>query len=122
MKILKRIFADKEMREYNREMREYYKMRKRHRKTMIELAKNDLDWDYDFMHGFVVTKIKHMYEYYSAGNNICQSEESLNEILETLKHAIDLADKIDDAGIFEEQELYKKFYSYIGEHIQWWWD
>lgn len=113
----------------NKEMREYRKMYKRHRKTMIKLAKEDNDWDYGFMHNIVVTKIKHMYEYYSDGNNIFLSEESLNEILKTLKHAIDLADQLEnvyDDNIEDpwtrEDELYKEFYSYIGEHIQWWWD
>lgn len=114
-RLLKRIFKSKEM-------REYYKMYKRHRKTMIKLAKADRDFDYDFMHDLVVTKIKHMYEYYFLGNNVLQSEESLNKVLETLKHAIDLADKIDNAAIYEENELYKEFYYYIGENITWWWD
>lgn len=114
-KIWRRIFADKEM-------REYMKMYRRHRKTMIKLAKTDRDWDYEFMHGFVVTKIKHMYEYYSAGNNMLQSDESLSRVLETLRHAIDLADKIDNGGIFVEESLYKEFYSYIGKYIMYWWD
>ena len=114
-KLWKRIFKSKEMRKYT-------KMYKKHRKTMIRLAKEDQDWDFCFLHELVVTKIKHMYEYYSAGNNIWQSEESLNTILETLAHAIDLAERLDDAAIYEEDKLYKEFYSYIGENIQWWWD
>ena len=114
-KLWRRIFKSKEMREYT-------KMYKRHRKTMIKLAKEDRDWDYGFMHDLVVTKIKHMYEYYSAGNNVCQSEESLNQILETLKCAIDLAEKIDNGIIYVDGKSYEKFYSYIGENIMWWWD
>lgn len=114
-RLWKRIFKSKEM-------REYYKMYKRHRKVMIKLAKEDRDFDYGFLHDLVVTKIKHMYEYYSAGNNVCQSEETYNKVLETLKHAIDLADKIDCGHIYVEGKLYKDFYSYIGENIMWWWD
>ena len=114
-KLWKRIFKDKEM-------RKYWKMHKAHRKAMIKLAKADRDWDFDFMHELVVTKIKHMYEYYSAGYNICQSEESLDRILATLGHAIELADQIDNSRIWIEEELYYKFYSYIGRKILYWWD
>ena len=115
-KLWKRIFKSKEM-------REYWKIYKKHRKTMIKLAKADRDFDYDFLHDLVVTKIKHMHEYYSAGNNVCQSEESLNHILETLKHAIDLADKLDGVWLSDKVVVaYKEFYSYIGENILWWWD
>lgn len=114
-KIWKKFFKSKEMREYT-------KMYKKHRKTMIKLAKEDRDWDYDYLHDLVVTKIKHMYEYYSAGNNVWQSEESLKEILETLAYAIDLAEKLDNAYGDKREELYKEFYFYIGEKIMWWWD
>lgn len=113
-KLCERIFQSKEMREYN-------KMYKRHRKTMIELAKEDRDWDYGYMHDLVVAKIKHMYEYYSAGNNVWQSEETYNKVVKTLKHAMDLADKIDQT--FDvEPKLYAEFYTYIGKNICWWWD
>lgn len=114
-KIWRRIFKDKEM-------REYWKMYKRHRKTMIRLAKADRDWDYGFLHELVVTKIKHMYEYYSTGCNTWQSEESSALILETLKHAIKLADQIDSSRICVEEKLYSEFYSYIGRKILYWWD
>lgn len=114
-RLWKRIFKSKEMREYT-------KMYKKHRKTMIKLAKEDRDWDYGFMHDLVVTKIKHMYEYYCAGNNVWQSEESLKQVLDTLAYAIDLAEKLDNARGDKIEELYKEFYSYIGEKIMWWWD
>lgn len=114
-KLWRRIFKSKEMREYN-------KMYRKHRKTMIKLAKEDRDWDYGFLHDLVVTKIKHMHEYYTSGNNMLQSEETLSEILETLQCAIDLADKIDNANMRDQEELYKEFYSYVGEKIMWWWD
>ena len=106
----------------SKEMREYTKMYKRHRKTMIKLAKADRDFDYDFLHDLVVTKIKHMYEYYSAGHNVWQSDETLRQVLETLGHAIDVADKIDNSSIHVESKLYEEFYSYIGRNIRWWWD
>lgn len=144
-KIWRRIFKSKEMREYS-------KMYKRHRKTMIRLAKEDYDWDWCYLHQLVMTKIKHMHEYYSAGNNIWQSDETLLKIIEQLQKIIDLDTEIEkmkdepldvkivhiDGGIkciypdnyreqikqYEEKEqnLYKELYSSIGENLRWWWD
>lgn len=142
-KLIKKIFPTKEMREYR-------KMYRRHRKELIAHAKKIREWDYGYLHDSVMMQIRHMYEYYSAGNNILQSEESLNQIIEQLKQVLDLADELDhlwdthnydpikndDGSITtteesansyrkksdREQELYEEIYSYIGKHIQWWWD
>lgn len=142
-KLFKRLFPSKEMQAYK-------KMYHRHRKELIKLAKKDRDWDYGWLDEFVLTKIKHMYEYFSERNNVWQSDESLNEILEQLKHVLDLYEELD--GLWDnyssnliqnedgsvtvtddtgkqylairtrEQELYEEIYSYIGQYIQWWWD
>ena len=139
-----------EKKEKKKEMRAYRKMHRRHRKELVKLAKQDRDFDYGWLDEFVHTKIKHMYEYFSAGNNVWQGEESLDEILEQLKHVLDLYDELD--GLWDnyestliknedgsvtvtddgskkylyirtrEQELYEEIYSYIGKYIQWWWD
>lgn len=142
-KLLKRLFPTKEMCAYR-------KMYHQHRKELIKLAKEDRDFDYGWLDEFVRVKIKHMYEYFSEGNNVWQSDESLNEILEQLKHVLDLYDEMDglwnnyksntiknedgsvtvtDEGANKyltiktrEQELYEEIYSYIGKYIQWWWD
>lgn len=87
-KFLRRLFPTKEMREYR-------KMYRRHRKAMIKLAKEDQDWDWCFLHDLVITKIKHMYEYYLAGNNVWQNDESSNEVCEQLKHILDLQNELD---------------------------
>ena len=47
----------------SKEMREYNKMYRKHREQMIKLAKEDRDWDWCYLHNFVIAKIKHMYEY-----------------------------------------------------------
>ena len=142
-KIFRKLFPSKEMRAYR-------KMYRRHRKELIGHAKETREWDYGWLHDSAIMQIRHMYEYYSAGNNVCQSEESLNEILGQLKHVLDLNDELDhlwdnhtggyiineDGTVTlteertksyikikdREQELYKEIYSYIGQHIQWWWD
>ena len=147
--------ADKELariekKERRASMRAYRKMYRRHRKELIGLARQDRDFDYGWLDEFVRVKIKHMYEYFSAGNNVCQSDESLNEILRQLTRVLDLYDEMDglwdnyESNLIEngdgsvtvtdeggkkylairsrEQELYEEIYSYIGRFIQYWWD
>lgn len=142
-KLFRKLFPSKEMRAYN-------KMYRRHQMELIKLAKQDRDFDYGWLDEFVHTKIKHMYEYFSERNNVCQTDESLNEILGQLKYVLGLYDEMDhlwdnytgghikndDGSITpteecaksyikirnREQELYEEIYSYIGKYIQWWWD
>jgi hypothetical protein len=81
----------------SKEMREYRKMYRKHRKTMIQLAKDDRDWDWGFLHDLVITKVRHMYEYYVAGNNVNTSDEDLKVIIDSLKHVLDLQDELDNS-------------------------
>lgn len=130
-----------EKKDKQRSMRAYRKMYKRHRKEMIKLAKEDRDFDWAYLHDFVLTKIEHMYEYYSTGNNVCQIEETLKPILESLKHVIDLQNELDNIWLTNtqnedgfdamdklttlfkrEDEIYKEMYAYIGQHLREWWD
>lgn len=118
----------------SKEIRKYRKMHRKHRKELIKLAKETREWDFGWLHDMVIMQIKHMYEYYSAGNRVYQSEESLNKVLESLKHTLDLQDELDalwddcdDLTNYEdlnkrESELYAEIYTYIGQNIQWWWD
>lgn len=127
MNIFKRI-----RNQFDKEMREYYKMRRRHRKALIKLTKEDRDVDWMYLHALVMTKIQHMYEYFSSGNNVAECEET-PQIIAELKHVLDLQSKIEDAwheqtdngsGIIieHEQELYKEIYHYIADNLQGWWD
>ena len=130
MKLFRRLFQSKEMRAYR-------KMHRKHRKELIKLAKEDREWDWGYFHDIVMTKIRHMYEYYEAGNNVWQSEESLNKVLSTLKEVIDLDKKWD--GVWEEyvqseepnrllkyyedqEKIAKELYDKIGTNLFWWWD
>ena len=142
-KLFRKLFPSKEIRAYR-------KMYRRHRQEMVKLAKEDRDFDWGWLDEFVRVKIKHMYEYFSEGNNVWQSDESLHEILGQLKHVLDLYDEMgglwdnyksnaiknEDGSVTvtdeggkkyltiktREQELYEEIYSYIGKYIQWWWD
>ena len=142
-RLFRRIFPSKEMRAYR-------KMHRKHRKELVKHAKETYEFDWGWLYESTIMQIRHMYEYYSAGNNVCQSEESQNQIIEQLKHVLDLAYglehlwddwdydpiKNDDGSITtteenhnsyvkidaREQELYEEIYSYIGKNIQWWWD
>ena len=133
----------------NKERKAYRKMHAQHRKELIALAKEDREWDYDYLHDIVMTKIRHMYEYYVAGNNVWQTEESKEPIVEQLKHVLDLEaerkalwsnytnwdveycnasvsekDVVDKVNTFHEREveLYTEIYEYIGSHLRYWWD
>jgi hypothetical protein len=132
MKLFKRI-----RNQFDKEMRAYYKMRRKHRKELIKLAKEDREWDWGYLHNLVMAKILQMYEYYEAGNNVWQSEESLSRVLSTLKEVIDLDKKWDDAWdecvqsnapdrlsvYYDTQEkLAKELYGCIAENMFWWWD
>jgi hypothetical protein len=139
-----------EKRERRASMRAYRKMHRRHRKELVKLAKQDRDFDWGWLDEFVRTKIKHMYEYFSEGNNVWQTDDTRVPIVEQLKHILDLYDEIDhlwdshisghikneDGSITpteestksyikirnREQELFEEIYSFIGCHIQEWWD
>ena len=56
--------------------RAYKKMHKQHKKDLKKLIKVDAEWDWSFLHDFVITKIRHMHEYYVAGNNVWQTDET----------------------------------------------
>ena len=101
---------------------QYNKMRRKHRKELIKLAKEDQDFDYEYLHNLVVVKLKNMYEFYSQGHAEFLAESDLNQILETLEHAINIADKIDMVPEpTRVKELYQEFYEYIGQNIMLWW-
>ena len=120
-----------------KEKRAYRKMYRKHRKEMIKLAKEDRDFDWGYLHELVITKIKHMYEYFSNGNNVMQTDETRVPICVGLNHILQLQNEIDHlyddenyinyieeaVSLYEkESELYKSIYKFIGEHIEEWWD
>jgi len=145
-KLFRRLFPDKEMREYN-------KMHRRHRKELVKLAKETGEWDSSWLHRMVIMQVKHMHEYYSNGNNVWQTDETRLPIIEELKYVLDLEDELErlenyhcglefvydgdkivghtvpddflerfDKQEARERELYEEIYSYIGKNIRNWWD
>lgn len=128
----------------SKEYKAYLKMHRRHRKELIKHAKETSEWDWSFLHDSVIMQIRHMYEYYTVGNNVMQADESRLPIVEQLKHILDLEDNIHQledeycnidwvnrtenpikeylSCTKKEQELYEEIYSSIGKHLQWWWD
>lgn len=118
---------------FDKEYRTYYKLHRKHRRELIRMAKQTADFDYAYLHDLVVMKLQQMLEYYVAGNNVWQSRESHENAIETLAHALQIAEDIE--AVWEnwpadsvktywerEVELYKEFYTYIGENIMYWWD
>ena len=91
-------------------------------KKLIKLAKEDQDFDYEYLHSLVVVKLKNMYEFYSQSHAEFLAEPDLHQILEILEHAINIADKIDMVPEPTRiKELYQEFYEYIGQNIMLWW-
>lgn len=114
---------------WTKEMQHYRKMRRRHKKELVKLAKETREFDWGWLHQMVVMQIKHMHEYYSAGDNVWQIDESRNKIIEQLQQTLDIQSEIEKNdedfslnSLKNEEELYYRFYSSIGKNILWWWD
>lgn len=142
-KLFRKLFPSKEMRAYR-------KMHRRHRKELVKLAKTIREWDYGWLYDSTIMQIRHMYEYYTARNNVYQSDESLLPLIDSLKHVLDLDNELEhlwddhvgghvvneDGSISateesaksfidrskREQELYREIYYHIGSNILTWWD
>lgn len=127
-------------------------MHRRHRKELVNLAKETGEWDWCWLHEMVIMRIRHMHEYYVEGNNVWQADETRLPIIEQLKHILDLEAEIDrmqgddddieyihedgkvriifpddynermDRRFKREQELYEEIYNSIGKNLMWWWD
>jgi len=93
-------------------MTKYQKMQEAHRNALHTLADNDCDWDWEFMHKFVLTKIRNMLEYYELGENNTNSAECNAKIIRELKHTLELNESGD----------LRNMYAYIGSHMREWWD
>lgn len=142
-KLFKKLFPSKEMRAYN-------KMHRRHRRELVKLAKTIKEWDYGWFYDSTIMQIRHMYEYYTARNNVYQSDESLLPLIDSLKYVLDLDNELEhlwddhirghvvneDGSITSteesaksfidkskrEQELYQEIYNHIADNIMTWWD
>ena len=142
--------ASKEKKERKKEMRAYNKMYRRHRKELVKHSKQTREWDYGWLYDGTIMQIRHMYEYYTARNNVRQSDESLLSLIDSLKYVLDLNEKLDhlwddhvgghvineDGSISateesaksfidkskKEQELYREIFYHIGSNLQTWWD
>ena len=142
----------KSRREQRKARRAYKRLNRRHRKALIKISRNIAEWDYSYLHNLVMTHISFLYQYYTEGNNVWQSDETLMPIIKQLKYILDLDKEIekvvdDDLGVKyveedgkliavfpddflnrmneneeKEQQLYEELYSSIGKNLQWWWD
>lgn len=104
---------------FDKDYRAYAKMRRRHRRELVRLAKKSEEFDFGYLHVLVKTKLGHFLEYYEAGNNVHHTDESIARVIGSLKHALALAEKIENDESIPPRmdELYGEFYSYVGENI-----
>lgn len=142
-KLFRKLFPSREARAYN-------KMYRRHRKELVKHAKETREWDYGWLYDSTIMQIRHMYEYYTARNNVWQSDESLISLIDSLKYVLDLDYELEhlwdnhtnkcivneDGSISateesaksfidkskREQELYREIYNHIAYNIMTWWD
>lgn len=70
-------------------------MHRRHRKELVKLAKETKEYDWCWLYQSTIMQIRHMHEYYSAGNNVWQVDESRMQIVEELKRVLDLVDELE---------------------------
>lgn len=96
-KLFRKLFPSKEMREYR-------KMHRRHRKELVKLAKETCPFDWHWLHEMTLMQVRQMFEYYVDGNNVWQIDESRFEIIEQLKEVLDTQEAIernyeDDCGL-----------------------
>lgn len=104
---------------------DYFKyriMRRKHKWQLIKLSMQAEDWDFSFMHKYVLTSLNQMLEYYETNINVWQTDESLIPLIESLKDTIAINEQIVACEIKDESRLYKEFYNSIGENILQWWD
>lgn len=87
-KLFRRLFP-------NKEMRAFRKMHRRHRRELVKHAKETGEWDWSWLHDSIIMQIRHMHEYYTANNNVWQTDETRLKVVEQLKHILDLDAEID---------------------------
>ena len=104
----------------------YDKINRKHRKELIKLINGSHEWDWMWLHDSVIMQITHMYSYYLSADFVWQTDETRIPIVEQLQHVLELNEELkramDECDDDRERELYKEIYSYIGEHIMYWWD
>ena len=123
----------------SKELRAYKKRRKETRKKLKRMAKIYKPYDWGYLQDFVEVIINDMYDYYNEGVNVWQVDESRLTIVNQLLKALDLIDatKEDHYGFdcskqytpeeYQEMEnkihkAYEDLYTFVGKHLQEWWD
>ena len=123
-----------------RAVRRYRKAQKKYEKQLIHYIKEEeKPYDWFSMVEILIKMIKRRLDYYSCGDNVWQTDESREPIVETLNTAYhlgmeavardDMAPNIKDwttedfiVDDKEVQEAYVKFFSYVAANMRSWWD
>ena len=126
--------------EEKRGIRRYRKAQKKYEKQLIRYIKEEeKPYDWFSIVEILIKMIKRRLDYYSCGDNVWQTDESREPIVETLKIAYylgmeavardDLTPNIKGwttedfvADDKEVENAYVKFFSYVAENMRSWWD
>ena len=117
----------------------YLKNDKLYKKDLINfIKKEEVIYDWDTIPMVLLKMIEGRLNYYLCGDNVLKSDESVTEIIKTLKeakrlgeYAVNIDDYLDykvmDIDKFvefnkKESEAYRKFFEYVGANILSWWD
>lgn len=87
----------------------------------MDITKYDEDFDYGWLHEYVVRKLKNMLEFYESGYAHCDFGKC-QRVKEELREALRLAAECRSQEYYEDEEkAVDKFYRYVGKHISGWW-
>ena len=90
-----------------KEKRAFKKMRRKHKKELRKLIKEDVPWNWECLHELIVLKIKQTYEYFEAGNCIIQAKEGVTKVLQSINKVLNILNQMnhcDDAyNAYNEQ-------------------
>lgn len=97
----------------DKEIKRYRKFQKKYIKELVKLAKADRGFDWSFMVDILLHMLKGRLTYYKNGDNVWQSEESLNEIVMSLEEAIRLLEYAYDDSNFSFDDVKEYFANLI---------
>ena len=101
--------------------RHFNAMQKRHRRMLMDISSCDEDYDYQWLHEYIVRKLRNMLEFYESGYAHVDHKKC-QQVKAELREALRLADVADEQMYLAgEERTVAEFYRFVGEHISDWW-
>ena len=101
--------------------RHFGAMQRRHRRLLMDISCCDEDFDYGWLHEYIVRKLRNMLEFYESGYSHTDFA-NCQRIKKELREAIRLSEECDrHQYLAGEERTVADFYRYLGDHISSWW-